>query len=1111
MITSVSSEAIKCAKCERNINSTARKNICCACNQVFHTLCIPLVTKFDDFYDDANEDWICFNCIKNSLPFTHFESDREFVDAISELNMNGQLAYAHNLDDKIFNPFEINTDYTSNPFADIDPDVNFFNHFGACHINSNYYFEDTFNDKCLSMSISSTNFSMIHLNIRSAVHNLSKFDLYMKSLITKFSIIALTETWFTESNHNLYGIDGYDMVDEHRKSKKGGGVALYIHSSILYKVRDDLKVFDDNIESKFIEIDKCNFGVSKHIIAGVVYRPPNTDLCIFNGIIEDMVRTISNENKDCYLIGDWNINLLNSNDHNPTSDFLECMFSELFVPTINKPTRVSENSATLIDNIFTNCYNFNECLAGIMYSDISDHFPIFLIDCRKTYSTKEEYVTKRIYSERNIIKFNDVLSGCDWRNVLCSSDPEQAYSLFYRQIMTHYDNCFPLKTFRSSYINRKPWITDELREMIKRKNKLMAKTKKHPYSLKIKCEYQYYQKIVQKFMRNAEREYYHNLFEQYKCDLVKSWKVIKQLINRKRINKIPRYFIINDKQIDDKLEIANSFNKFYTNLGPSLASKIPDKGVDPSSFLTNHISNSIFLSPVTEDEIAKILNALKKSSPGWDGLSAHIIIKCYTSFLNPLTHICNLSIQKGVFPSELKIAKVIPLYKGGDDAYLVNYRPVSVLPVFSKLYEKLMYERLVTFFDEMKILYSYQFGFRKHHSTGMALMILVDRISKALQEGEYVLGVFIDFSKAFDTVNHKILLNKLWHYGIRGVAHKWMTSYLYNRKQFVCYDGVNSPYDNITCGVPQGSILGPLLFLIYVNDMASVSDKLFTLLFADDTNTFLSGKDINALIRTMNEELSKLVGWMYANKLSLNIAKTHFLIFNSKGKQKPLFNERLVINETELMQDNKTKFLGVIIDDKLSWGAHIQYIKSKISKGVGIICKVKNVLNVGTLINLYNCFVYPYINYAVEIWGDTYDCYINTILKLQKKSLRIISRSASREHTSPLFSKFRILNVRKVHIYKVGMTMFKVHQNLVPFIFSQLFTYNSTIHSHYTRQSDQLHVPIAKTNYMMRSISIKGVRIWNKLNSKINYNCSFLCYKSRLKQYLMECEDNLLF
>ena len=202
-----------------------------------------------------------------------------------------------------------------------------------------------------------------------------------------------------------------------------------------------------------------------------------------------------------------------------------------------------------------------------------------------------------------------------------------------------------------------------------------------------------------------------------------------------------------------------------------------------------------------------------------------------------------------------------------------NYRPVSILPVFSKVFEKLMYCRLISFINKYKILYKYQFGFRAKHSTNMALILLIDKISNALNNGDVACGVFLDFSKAFDTVNHDILLDKLCNYGIRGICLKWIKDYLCNREQYVSYDNTCSEKCKILCGVPQGSILGPLMFLLYINDLSSVSKIVFTILFADDRSVFVTGKNIDNLIETMNNELEKLVEWLYINKLSLNIKK----------------------------------------------------------------------------------------------------------------------------------------------------------------------------------------------------------------------------------------------
>ena len=318
---------------------------------------------------------------------------------------------------------------------------------------------------------------------------------------------------------------------------------------------------------------------------------------------------------------------------------------------------------------------------------------------------------------------------------------------------------------------------------------------------------------------------------------------------------------------------------FFVNIGPTLAKKIPKVDKLPSSFMKTRINDSMYVNEVTHDELKSIIKNLKESSPGWDEISARVIKSTFDNFKEPLLHVLNLSLLTGVFPSELKVAKVIPLFKAGDPLLFSNYRPVSVLPLFSKILERLMYNRLLSFINQHKILYAFQFGFRIGHSPNLALLYLIDKVSNALENGEFVLGLFLDFSKAFDTVNHSILFEKLEYYGIRGIPLEWFRSYLDSREQYVEYGGTKSDKDIISCGVPQGSILGPLLFLLYINDLAFVSDKLFSLLFADDSNMFISGKNINDLIDTMNIEMIKIIEWLHANKLSLNLKKKRISLY----------------------------------------------------------------------------------------------------------------------------------------------------------------------------------------------------------------------------------------
>ena len=293
-------------------------------------------------------------------------------------------------------------------------------------------------------------------------------------------------------------------------------------------------------------------------------------------------------------------------------------------------------------------------------------------------------------------------------------------------------------------------------------------------------------------------------------------------------------------------------------------------------------------------------------------------------------------------------------------------------------------------------------------------MVLVDKIMDSLDNGDIVLGVFLDFSKAFDTVNHSILLQKLSCYGITGICNQWFVSYLNSRKQYVVYNNQSSQFKYITCGVPQGSILGPVLFLLYVNDIINASNILFPILFADDTNVFLKGKNADILIDTMNSELQELVNWLCSNKLSLNVAKTHYMFFKL-SKKCILSNTRLLINNAIVSEVQSTKFLGIIIDSNLKWTENINLIKTKISKGIGIIAKARKYLKQSTLLTMYYAFIYPHLTYCIEVWGSASKSLMEPLFKVQKRIGRIIAGVPYKAHTDPIFTSLKILDLAKIY------------------------------------------------------------------------------------------------
>ena len=567
-------------------------------------------------------------------------------------------------------------------------------------------------------------------------------------------------------------------------------------------------------------------------------------------------------------------------------------------------------------------------------------------------------------------------------------------------------------------------------------------------------------------------------------------------------NNYPEEFVNDNCTIKGDKNIANGFNKFFVNVGPSLASKIktPETG-SIYQYLGIENDSNMSLDCTNIDEIIKTVKDFKgKQSTDSNDINMYIVKKIVNSIADPLCFICNKSFTEGVFPDDMKTAKVKPLFKSGERNVFTNYRPVSLLPQFSKILEKLFYNRLASFVETNSLLSEGQYGFRRNRGTNHALLELVEKITNATENKKVTVGVFVDLKKAFDTIDHSILIKKLMHYGVRTNSIKWIESYLNHRTQYVKFNNSCSDQMKMLCGVPQGSILGPLLFILYINDICNVSNVLEFILFADDTNIFCSGNDIITLRRVVNDELKKLNTWFDFNKLSLNVKKTNYMIFTSRVVQNEL---ELYINNEKIEKVQSTKFLGVVIDDKLNWKEHIARVKGKLSKCIAIMHKVKYVLNSTTLLIIYNSLFLPYLSYCLEIWGNTYKSNVNPLYILQKKCIRVVAKSTYRAHTSPLFYMFNIIKLYDLINLKTCIIMYKVFNNTLPDNIIQLF--DLKFNSRYdTRNSNNIRQKYARTNLKSQCISVNGIILYNKLNKSLKNCSSVKIFSKQYKKQLLE-------
>ena len=616
-----------------------------------------------------------------------------------------------------------------------DPDTNFVN--SSNLQNCSYYSEESFfslsNDPPFDHDAS---LSVFHMNIRSILRNFPLLEILLSKLNSPFPVITITESWLTKDNASLYNIPGYNHEFLCREKRNGGGVSIYVRKDLKHKVKTDLSKLTDEIECLFVEI----LSQKTKTLIGCIYRPPDRSIDDFTDSIQDTLIQLNHGSNQCILTGDFNIDLLKIDSHLPTSRYVDMLHSFSFLPYITKPTRLA--SKTLIDHIWVNDAIIN--VSGILLTDISDHCPTFLFTKSTLITSNTSRKKQRILSERNCARFSRAIAQMDWHNVIQKPTAQDAFTSFYQSYTQIYNSCFPYtdQTTTSTYKTRKPWLTTGMKNSIRTKNKLYIKYLKSPTDNNKKI-YQTYRNKITSLLRRSEREHYCNLFRENRSNLRKTWTLIKDLLNNDRNQSLPTEFTINGNTIKDRVLQANAFNDHYTSVAINIHNKIPITNQNPVSSISKN-PHSMYLSETNENEVQNIIRNLKDSSPGWDGLSGRIMKSCLDLILPTLTCLFNRCLLEGIFPKELKISKVIPIFKSGEKDKIVNYRPISLLPFASKILEKLIHVRMMSFIDKYDLLYKHQYGFRSKHITCTALAHVVDYITKANEKGLYTAGLFLD-------------------------------------------------------------------------------------------------------------------------------------------------------------------------------------------------------------------------------------------------------------------------------------------------------------------------------------------------------------------------------
>lgn len=906
----------------------------------------------------------------------------------------------------------------------------------------------------------------------------------------KFDILGLCETRLNDALSTIYQLDHYKGHFQN-KNTSGGGLVIFIRDHFQAFTLQNISFKLPHIESLFLKVfHPCTF------LVGVIYRPPNSNINEFLQSLEEILLSpLFDKNLNCYIMGDFNINLIRHNHDNYVKEFINLMYSHSMFPTVIKPTRVTDSSASIIDHIWTNNTS-NHAGGGILYVTISDHFPIFGI-FSLTSSNKQcklKTLTKTIINEENMLDFKTEIGNYRWEHHDQSLSVNEEFVNYLHNFTLIYKKHFKTKTFTiKAQHSDKPYITAAIKESIKHRHKLQKLSVKWP--LTYGALFKRYRNTLTSTIRQAKENYYKTRLQEYSGNASKTWNVINELLCRNK-SQNPTSFLFNNRHVSNNHDIAECFNSQFNEAAARLTESTRETEASFRDFLPAPVPFSFYLRPTTITEISNIIKNMKCSSPGHDNIHSKVVKECVDEISPFLKHIINKSFQHGIFPNQLQISKIIPVYKKGIRTNPDNYRPISLLTTFSKIFEKVMVTRLLSYIDKHALLTDCQFGFRPGYSTELAVHRLCQTIYNTMDSNIYQLSVFCDLSKAFDTISHSILAEKLSVYGIRGPALRWFVSYLSNRSHFTVFNNTNSSLKSSNSGIPQGSVLGPILFLLYVNDIVRSSNLLNFLLYADDTTVYLQGQDLVTLQNTMNSELFLVSKWIKSNKLTLNLSKTNYMISHSKYTLPG--NILIKIDDYSIHKVNVVKFLGVLIDNNLMWKYHIDEIKVKISKLIGIIYRIRSSFNLLNLKQIYLSLIYPYFIYCSSIWGGAYSTYTQSLFITQKKLIRAMFNCNRYEHTHQYFRDNNIMKIRDIITLQSNLFVFNaLHFHPIDTGFEPIS------HNIETRRALDLRLPLCRTTHAQQNILFRGARLWNQLPHDTRLASSKHSFKTKLKSQLL--------
>ena len=969
----------------------------------------------------------------------------------------------------------------------LDPDLNFLQEALPADL-CKYYTVSELN----RLESKENYFSLLNYNIRSFHRNGNSFLSMLNSLNHNFECIVLSETWNNEANVDLCMLPNYAGFHTYRPKDHvysiSGGISVLCSSSLYANQNVQFSVCNSNIET--CVVDLVSKGTNITIVA--VYRPPQGSKLEFIHELDQILNSICTMSSRVTVVGDINLNLYDIND-NHLIDFTSKLYSKGFMSLINEATRFpnGENVSdpSILDHIWTN--NFNVPLAGIIDYDLTDHLPTFCVFNFPNIDANSDKIKiqNRPYSENNLQKLINELEIIDWNSLLDYNDPETCLGSFIDKINSLYRKCFPLKTkFISHKRLKNRWISQDIKLLINNKSESF---KKFRNGLITRAENNRFKNQINAKINKAKNKYYIDALTAFRNNMKKSWNLIQGLMGRKKSRRDIISLMDGNVELTETIDIVDKFADYFSSIGSKLESDLEHSNQSPCLYI-NRNPHSFSLFPVTHIELTRIISKLKITRTDINHIPVKIFKSVSHCFGSTLVDIINSSFYHGIFPKSLKIAKITPIYKKGDVKHCSNFRPISSLPFVSKIFERCMANRIMSFFSKFQLFSENQFGFLKNRSTQDAVFNFSENIYDALNAKYHNISILIDLKAAFDTVNHNILLRKLELYGIRGHGLEWLKSYLTDRQFNVGLQKTFSTTKTVNIGIPQGSILGPILFIIYNNDLPLVSNILSSTLYADDTNFSISHSEYDVMIPLLNSELEKIHDWTLANRLTINAAKTELLLFTNSRDVTPS-NTDVVLNGTPVGYVDHARFLGVIIDSKFNFKLHINNVVTKVSKHGGILYKIRNNLPLPARIMYYNSFVLPYLTFNIIHWGKTNITHLSPLIIAQKRIIRTMCDADYLDSTTPLFYRLKLLKLEDLYKFYAIMD---THKKIA------LGQYNVQ----HNRNTRNCHLAVPKFHSLSRteqSITNKGPNLWNNLPAYLREISSQSILKIKLKEYLL--------